>query len=78
MSLKKCRYILLTHDIIIFRRDAPMEETLKLILEKLGKLEEKTNKLDKIESDINSLKADSKVTHQKLNMIIDEVANYRP
>jgi len=54
-----------------------MQETLKLILEKLGKLEEKTNKLDKIESDINSLKADSKVTLQKLDMIIDEVANIK-
>lgn len=47
-----------------------MEEALKLILEKLGKL-------DKIESDINALKADSKVTHQKLDMIIDEVANIK-
>lgn len=47
-----------------------MEETLKLILEKLGKL-------DKIESDINALKADSKMAHKKLDMIIDEVANVK-
>ncbi len=47
-----------------------MEETLHLILEKLGKL-------DKIEADINALKAESKVAHQKLDMIIDEVATIK-
>ena len=47
-----------------------MEETLHLILEKLGKL-------DKIEADINAFKAESKVAHQKLDMIIDEVATIK-
>lgn len=47
-----------------------MEETLNLILEKLGKL-------DKLEADINALKAEGKVTHQKLDMIIDEVATIK-
>lgn len=47
-----------------------MEETLNLILEKLGKL-------DKLEADINALKAEGKVTHQKLDMIIDEAATIK-
>ena len=47
-----------------------MEETLNLILEKLGKL-------DKLEADINALKAEGRVTHQKLDMIIDEVATIK-
>ncbi len=47
-----------------------MEETLDLILEKLGKL-------DKLEADINTLKTEGKVTHQKLDMIIDEVATIK-
>lgn len=47
-----------------------MEETLNLILEKLGKL-------DKLDADINALKAEGKVTHQKLDMIIDEVATIK-
>lgn len=33
-----------------------------------------TKRLDKLEADINALKAEGKVTHQKLDMIIDEVA----
>ncbi|MDF2989085.1 MAG: hypothetical protein K0R50_4595 [Eubacterium sp.] len=47
-----------------------MEETLNLILKKPGKL-------DKIKADINALKAESKVSHQKLDMIIDEVATIK-
>ena len=47
-----------------------MEESLKLILEKLGKL-------DKIESDINALINDNKVTHNELRIIRTELADIK-
>ncbi len=47
-----------------------MEDTLKSILEKLGKL-------DRIESYISALKNDNHITHTKLDIIINEVANIK-
>ena len=62
---------------LILEKLIRLEEKTNKIEEKTNKIEEKTNKIDKIESDIAALKADSKVTHQKMDMIINEVANIK-
>jgi len=49
-------------------------DKLDLILEKLIKID---NKIDKAEADISGLKNDNKVTDQKIDMIIKEVANIK-
>jgi len=47
-----------------------MEETLKLILSKL-------DKLDKIDSDISALRTDNKEIHKKLDVITNELADIK-